>query len=228
VADAQDREASFGFFPDCSGGLGDVGGAEDFEGADGEVSEGGHGAGLGPGVDGRGVLAEGDVPDVVGGVLDSPLAADERGEDFGVGLVGIKAGRARASGARRAGGGGCRWPPTLRLRPAGPIRRARRCSSRPRPSRRRRPAGSRSGSTTGPAATSGLARTRCKGAGQRSGPERRDPGSRARQGSERIHRQARDTFMINWLIHHNDHEPRACFAMRPNPSQPGHPHEHGT
>ena len=70
VADAQDAEGLFGFPRDCPGGLGDVGGAEDLQGTDGEVAERGHGGWRGSGVNGGGVLAEGDVPDVVRGVLD--------------------------------------------------------------------------------------------------------------------------------------------------------------
>jgi hypothetical protein len=41
----------FGFVVDGSGGLGDVVGSEDLQRADGEVAEGGHGAGCGAGVD---------------------------------------------------------------------------------------------------------------------------------------------------------------------------------
>ena len=34
--------------------------------------------------------------------------------------------------------------------------------------------------------------------------------------------------MIIWLRHHNDHEARACSAMRLNRSQPDQPHDPGT
>ncbi|WP_205324723.1 hypothetical protein [Glycomyces sp. YM15] len=99
MADAQDQEGSFGFFPDRPGDLGDVDRAEDLEGADGEVAERGHGAGRGPGMNGRGVLAEGDVSDVVAGVLDAPLTADERGDLGGCGLVRVEAGHGVAGPA---------------------------------------------------------------------------------------------------------------------------------
>src|SRR4051812_2224685 len=37
-----------------------------------------------------------------------------------------------------------------------------------------------------------------------------------------------DHLMIIWLGHHNDHEARACSAMRPHRSQPDQPHNPGT
>lgn len=81
-----------GFVADRSGGLGDVVGSEGFQHADGEVAEGRHGPWCGPGVDGGGVLGEGDVPDVVRGVLHSPVPANRGGQVGRAGLVGVEAG----------------------------------------------------------------------------------------------------------------------------------------
>lgn len=82
----------FGFVVDGSRGLGDVVGSEDLQRADGEVAEGGHGAGCGAGVDGGRVLGEGDVSDVVRGVLHSPVPTDCGGQIGRGGLVGVEAG----------------------------------------------------------------------------------------------------------------------------------------
>ena len=124
--------------------------------------------------------------------------------------------------------GGRRTLPGSRCGRGRPTRRVRRCSSRPRGSRRRRRAGSRSGSTSGPAASGGRAPSRGRGAGRRGCRVRAAPASRARQGSERIHQQARDAFVMVWLQHHNDHEPRACLAMRPSLFRSGSSHHHRT
>jgi hypothetical protein len=64
---------------------------EGFEQADGEVAEGGHGAGCGACVEGGSVLGVGHVSHVVQG-LDGPVAADGGGEFGRGGLVGVKAG----------------------------------------------------------------------------------------------------------------------------------------
>lgn len=86
------RLVSLGFVVDRPGGLGDAVGAEGRQDADGEVAKARHGAGCGPGVDGGGVLDEGDVSDGVRGVLQSPVPA-ERGSQVGwSALVGVEAG----------------------------------------------------------------------------------------------------------------------------------------
>lgn len=46
----------------------------------------------GSGVDGGGVLGEGDIPDVVRGVLHSPVPANRGGQVGRAGLVGVEAG----------------------------------------------------------------------------------------------------------------------------------------
>ncbi|KUN51266.1 hypothetical protein AQJ43_28950 [Streptomyces avermitilis] len=69
VGDAQDPEGSFRFVADGPGGLGDVAGFEALKASMARLrkaamargAEGGHGAGCGAGVDGGGVLGEGDV-----------------------------------------------------------------------------------------------------------------------------------------------------------------------
>jgi hypothetical protein len=61
------------------------------QGADGEVTEGGHDGGAGAGADLGGVLAVGDVAYVVEG-FDLPVAADPGSEFVGPGLVGGEAG----------------------------------------------------------------------------------------------------------------------------------------
>lgn len=55
---------------------------------------GGHGGGRGAGADGGGVFVEGDVADVVNGVLDGPVAAEVGAELAGAGTVGGEAGDA--------------------------------------------------------------------------------------------------------------------------------------
>jgi hypothetical protein len=79
-----------GLVADRPGGLGDVVGSEGFQRADGEVAEGRHGPWCGPGVDGGGVLGEGDIPDVVRGVLHAPVPANRGGQIGGTGLVGVE------------------------------------------------------------------------------------------------------------------------------------------
>src|SRR5262249_39338403 len=68
-----------------AGGGCDVGVASHFHDPDGEVAQGGHDLGTVSGADLGGVLAVGDVADVVQG-LDAPMSADPPGEVGGAGL----------------------------------------------------------------------------------------------------------------------------------------------
>ena len=69
----------------------DVRPAAEAEQADRDVAHGGHDLGGRAGPDLGAVFVEGDVADVVGAVLDPPVAADERGDVGGVGLAGGQA-----------------------------------------------------------------------------------------------------------------------------------------
>ncbi|MFE9687373.1 hypothetical protein, partial [Streptomyces sp. NPDC006285] len=57
-----------------------------------ELDQGSHGSWCGPGVDGGGVLGEGDIPDVVRGIFHSPVPANRGGQVGRAGLVGVEAG----------------------------------------------------------------------------------------------------------------------------------------
>jgi hypothetical protein len=95
--DAEQLQDHAGAVPgEVAAGVFDVVVAGEAEQRGDQVSEGGHGVGAAGGDLGA-VFAEGHVADVVVG-LDLPVAADERGQFGGGGLVGVEAGDAEHPG----------------------------------------------------------------------------------------------------------------------------------
>lgn len=74
------------------GGLGDVVGSEGFQHADGGVAKGAHARGAVPAWTVEVSSAKVTIPDVVRGVLPSPVPADRGGQVGRAGLVGVEAG----------------------------------------------------------------------------------------------------------------------------------------
>lgn len=89
--EAEGGEAAAGVSLVVAVGGGNVGPAAEFQDADGEVAQSGHDRGPMAGADLGGVLAVGDITDVVQR-FDLPVPADPGGEFFGLGLVRGEAG----------------------------------------------------------------------------------------------------------------------------------------